>query len=228
MINLEKEFEEYKGRYQSIFSMMYPARGSGGFTERNQTCNFCTAYLTINPSSTVWYEFPFGKGKHYDAVIVDEGNKRILVVEAKRITNGNVDAKKKSINEDIDRIQKAASDWEDRFQAIVDADVCDFYGVILADVWKEKDNTEELGDTLDSILDKTADYQSLNLNLPSGTRMLVNRFDGFSAPQGWERLPADWSKEKIADKVAAIKDTYRQFLAVWGMPKAPRRSLSKK
>ena len=76
-------FENYRYNYQRIFSLLYPSKNSTGFTERNLSVNFANAYERINPSAITWFEFQFGENNnlHYDAVIIDTENKRLLLIE---------------------------------------------------------------------------------------------------------------------------------------------------
>ena len=82
-------FENYRYNYQRIFSILYPSKNSTGFTERNLSVNFANAYERINPSAITWFEFQFGENNnlHYDAVIIDPENKRLLLIESKRFSN---------------------------------------------------------------------------------------------------------------------------------------------
>lgn len=98
-------FENYRYNYQRIFSLLYPSKNSTGFTERNLSVNFANAYERINPSAITWFEFQFGENNnlHYDAVIIDTENKRLLLIESKRFSNPHT--KIASIANDIDRIQ---------------------------------------------------------------------------------------------------------------------------
>lgn len=82
-------FEKYRYNYQRIFSVLYPSKNSTGFTERNLSANFANAYEQISPSAITWFEFQFGEKNnlHYDAVIIDPENKKLLLIESKRFSN---------------------------------------------------------------------------------------------------------------------------------------------
>ena len=73
-------FENYRNNYQRILSLLYPSKNSTGFTERNLSVNFANAYERVNSSAITWFEFQFGENNnlHYDAVIIDPKNKRLL------------------------------------------------------------------------------------------------------------------------------------------------------
>ncbi len=76
----EKIFENYKKRYESILDVLYPAKNSTGFTERNLSVNFANAYVQDHPGSVTWYEFQFGEKNnlHLDAIIVNKEQKEIF------------------------------------------------------------------------------------------------------------------------------------------------------
>ena len=118
-----------------IFDVLNPARKSHGFTERYQTNNFSKAYETLFPGSITWFEMPFSKNRHLDAIIANPIEKVLLFIEAKRFTS--VGTKIKSVEEDIKRINKAMT--AKRYS--VRPCFSDFksyttrYGVILGDVW---------------------------------------------------------------------------------------------
>ena len=82
-------FENYRNNYQRILSLLYPSKNSTGFTERNLSVNFANAYERVNSSAITWFEFQFGENNnlHYDAVIIDPKNKRLLLIESKRFSN---------------------------------------------------------------------------------------------------------------------------------------------
>lgn len=127
--------KQYPQNYAEIFEILYPALGSNGFTERNQSVNFASTYKTIAKTNgeycVTWFELPFDKNNHYDAVIINSTTKEILVIEAKRI-NKNTDG----IRGDIKRIMRfpevLAADGGARLSRSEDYKI---YGVVLADVW---------------------------------------------------------------------------------------------
>ena len=140
-----KVFEKYKKNYDEILNVIYPAKNSTGFPERNLSVNFAKAYESIFDNSVTWYELQFGinNNSHIDAVIIDTRNKRILFIESKRFSNPS--KKVNEINEDIDRIiclkEELLNDSDER---INDIKSYHFYGVILADVWLETKTKNEI------------------------------------------------------------------------------------
>ena len=131
-------FSQYQSIYKSIFRVLYPAKGSTGFTERNQSVNFSKAYEAYNPAAKTWYEFQFGEKNnlHYDALIINPLSKEILLVESKRFSNPS--KKLKEVKSDITRINLSVKDYLPDFTSRIDG-FLDYtlYGVILADVWTE-------------------------------------------------------------------------------------------
>lgn len=142
----EKLFTAYRDNYVRIFNLLYPAKNSTGFTERNLSVNFAKAYEAMHPSAITWYEFQFGENNdlHYDAIIIDPVEKEILLIESKRF---NKKSKINEVKKDIHRINKigssAPADKEEFSGRIDNLSEYTIYGVILADVWvKEKSTTK--------------------------------------------------------------------------------------
>ena len=108
-------FKKYSEKYAKIFEKLYPAKGSTGFTERNQTVNYSKAMEDLYPSTVTWFEFQFGdeNNKHIDAVIINPELKTIFIIEAKRFNL--VKRKTKSIGEDIIRINSLSGDFAKEF-----------------------------------------------------------------------------------------------------------------
>lgn len=133
-------FEDYAARYRRIFRLLYPAKNSTGFTERNMSVNFSAAYEAENPEAASWFEYQFGAGnrEHYDAVIVNPGAREILLIEAKRLKSAG-GALMSAIEKDVRRINSARKGCADDFgpERIAMFTDCSVYGVILADVWTE-------------------------------------------------------------------------------------------
>ena len=131
--------EKYKENYCRIFKSIYPSKNGTGFTERNLSVNFAKAYESAHKDSITWYEFQFGyrNSQHYDAIIVDHKNRRLIVIESKRFTN--TVKKVESVGKDIQRIREFEKDthlreFDKRIPALKEYSVI---GVILADVWTE-------------------------------------------------------------------------------------------
>ncbi len=138
-------FENYRNNYQRILSLLYPSKNSTGFTERNLSVNFANAYERVNSSAITWFEFQFGENNnlHYDAVIIDPKNKRLLLIESKRFSNPH--QKIASVGADINRIQHAKDNYLHDFQLRVpDFTSYRIYGVILADIWTETQRKKQI------------------------------------------------------------------------------------
>lgn len=145
---MKKIFDEYGNIYRKILEKIYPAKGSTGFAERNLSVNFSKAYEKIFPSALSWFEFQFDKKKHVDAVIVNEESQEIFVIESKRYS---VQSKITAVGHDIDRIKTFLDELKDAnknndliIKRIDLSKIKKFYGVILADVWKETDLKEKI------------------------------------------------------------------------------------
>ncbi len=131
---------EMKKEYVNILCSLYPSKGSTGFTERNLSVNFASAYKVLNDKAVAWFEFSFGKNNHFDAIIVDPSKKKLVIVESKRFTNPR--DKAKEIDEDIERIQELNS--EERLEKEFGKRLPNWrdysiYGTIIADIWTEND-----------------------------------------------------------------------------------------
>lgn len=138
-------FENYRNNYQRILSLLYPSKNSTGFTERNLSVNFANAYERVNSSAITWFEFQFGENNnlHYDAVIIDPKNKRLLLIESKQFSNPH--QKIASVGADINRIQHAKDNYLHDFQLRVpDFTSYRIYGVILADIWTETQRKKQI------------------------------------------------------------------------------------
>jgi hypothetical protein len=142
---LEKVFEKYKEKYEKVFEMLYPAKNSTGFTERNLSVNYSKAMEDLYPSAVTWFEFQFGEknNQHIDAVIINPELKTIFIIEAKRF---NLVARKtKSIGADIVRINSLSANFTKEFAERI-PDFADYklQGMILADVWTEVNRKTEI------------------------------------------------------------------------------------
>ena len=155
MINekIEKALVEMKNLYEKIFKVIRPRIDSTGYTERNQTCNFVTAFLQGNPNAVAWYEFPLNdKRSHIDAIIYDERDNTFYLVEAKRY---NSDKKVESIINDFVRCCKSQRKVAEICFKGMDYPECNYYVVILADLWKErKKYWESWGEETDDLRKK--------------------------------------------------------------------------
>ena len=176
-IDLDRIFQAYKACYDHILGtpLFYPALNGTGFQERNLSVNFAKAYQSIYSSAICWFEFQFGdkNNQHYDALILDPGNKAILLVESKRFST--ITSKVKEIKEDIERILVFERDRNNQFSCrISDLHTYTIYGVILADVWTISDKKKchkkiKLKDSFDNQTFADVQLQKENaeeLNLP--------------------------------------------------------------
>lgn len=132
---LEEVFKNYDLIYRNILKNFYPSLGSTGFQERNLTVNFSKAFEKTYNDIITWFEFQFGdnKNKHFDAIIIHNDN--IYFIEAKRYSSPN--RKKESIYADINRINDYVINNFNQDERFKNYNIKNFYGVILADVWKE-------------------------------------------------------------------------------------------
>ena len=85
-------FENYKNIFLDnsyLPTKKHTSLGINGFTERNLTFNFCHSYLEKNQNAIVWQEIPFNsddfKRQHVDSIIIDNDNKWVIYLEAKRL-----------------------------------------------------------------------------------------------------------------------------------------------
>ena len=157
---MKSVFELYAEEYRNIFGMMYPAKNSTGFPERNLSVNFARAFEKMAKSNKqrcgAWYEFQFGEKNnlHVDAIILNPDAKEMLIIESKRFSNPV--KKIEEVKEDITRIPKLYNELkqENRIDMPI---IKKCYGVILADVW---DETDVKKDILESYLAGMKDYNS--------------------------------------------------------------------
>lgn len=131
--------------YKHLLSLYYPAHGSTGFTERNQTCAFVSNLLRCLGKEVseeflqpfVWYEAPILHGR-VDAVVFAPAQEAVFFIEAKRL---NEESKKKELVGDAKRLLKSENrdpilkkwDWKKQGLPITKQ-----YIVCLADVWVKK------------------------------------------------------------------------------------------
>ncbi len=165
----EDAFKNYENQYISILEYLWPAKGSTGFTERNLTCHFSKAYEKVaqenGQDAYTWFEFQFGtkSDQHYDAVIVNPSDKKVIIIESKRFTSSL--SKVRAINTDIKRIMEFPSVLHSEYERkevegirIYDFDKYEVWGLVLADVWDEKQgNTkrDKRGQIADEFMKRT-------------------------------------------------------------------------
>lgn len=95
---VNKVFKKMNEDYNNVFTCYYPASGSNGFTERNQTFFFTKNLLSIEKSAMCWQEVPFGNnGEHIDTMIYLPDIKSVIYIEAKRLKNGKNGLKKNKV-----------------------------------------------------------------------------------------------------------------------------------
>ena len=159
---VQEVFQNMGKMYESIFQSYYPSHKSNGFTERNLTFYFSHYYLkNANNLSDIiiWQEVPIDGGEHFDTLIIDSANKKIFIIEAKRLQN---DKKRKSIENDLIRILQ-------RFNEI--SDITKFIGyqkfaLLLADIWipeKRKKKKNDLKDNFINLCSISVDFVQNNI-----------------------------------------------------------------
>lgn len=102
---IHSAFNMMKLEYEKIFTYLYPANGSSGFTEANQTVNFvhCLKTKLDDDETVAWFEFPWeNASERIDALVYSPKHKALLCIEAKRIWN---EKKQTSIKNDIQRLE---------------------------------------------------------------------------------------------------------------------------
>ena len=139
--------DKYKRNYTNIFRYLYPSKNSTGFTEKNQTVNFCKAleeyYTSKSDECFSWYEFQFGSKNnlHLDAIFLNVTQKEIFFIEAKRYSN--IGKKIIEVGKDIKRLLNLG--WvEDEYNDRINLNGYNFFGVILSDIWREGDKKEKI------------------------------------------------------------------------------------
>lgn len=145
---LNDVIKTYVGRYDRILGRMYPSKGPTGFPEVNLSVNYSRAYDTVLSSrneqeSVSWFEFQLSNGKtgkksdnHLDCIIIDDSNKRILFIEAKRFRGKD---QVTGIGKDVKRFYRFYDNRKEEFdKRIQNSEDYDFYAMVLADVWIAK------------------------------------------------------------------------------------------
>lgn len=145
---LNDVIKTYVGRYDHILGRMYPSKNSTGFPEVNLSVNYSRAYDTVLSSrneqeSVSWFEFQLSNRRgaknndnHLDCIIIDDSNKRIFFIEAKRF-RGKYQVT--GIGKDVKRIYWSYDNRKEEFdKRIENYEGYDFYAMVLADVWIEK------------------------------------------------------------------------------------------
>ena len=142
---IKESFYEYGNVYKKILSIIYPAKNSSGFAERNLSVNYTKSYEKVarhyGQDTFTWYEFQFGKNNnlHVDAVIFNVTAKTMIVIESKRFSNPIT--KMREIGKDIDRIIAFIKELNGEINegtTRVNLDEYNkIYGMVLADVWEE-------------------------------------------------------------------------------------------
>ena len=202
----EKVFNEMKKEYVKILHCLYPSKGSAGFTERNLSVNYITAYKRLNEKAVVWFEFPFGEGKHFDAVILDPPHKKLFIVESKRFSNP--EEKANDIGEDIQRIQSMREDEQaetELGERIENWEEYTIIGVIVADVWTETDKKKAVynyfynQDFYEGIFDKCENLNKL-LKEENTVKCFTEKFDtedsrinhGHAVTENYKLIEIQW------------------------------------
>ena len=148
-LNTSKCFQGYLDRYINLLEKYYPAHGSTGFTERNQSVNFASAVEAVYPDAFTWYEAPIGdrRNEHVDAVIFIPSIHGMVMIESKRFSNTG--KKLKDTAADIMRISKrdnhlaVVAGLDQRYKSCLE----NVYGLVLADVWLETSTKNKIFNT---------------------------------------------------------------------------------
>lgn len=141
---LKNSIEKYEKQYRKIFKIFYPALGSDGFVERNQTNNFANSLLNslADDNAFAWFEMSLEKDEterkrgHIDTVVFSPFYKSVFYIEAKRLSTyyGNYKKREDSINSDFERILSEPK--RDSILNRKDFEVKNEYLICLADFWK--------------------------------------------------------------------------------------------
>lgn len=84
---IDDAFEGTCSDYGRMLNEYYPSFKSSGFTERNLTFNFCHNLLKINHKLIVYQEVPIEEGQHFDSLVIDDEEKLLIIIEAKRLNS---------------------------------------------------------------------------------------------------------------------------------------------
>ena len=131
-------FDNTVKSYERFLTDYYPAHGSNGFTERNLTFNISHNYLLKSPNAIIWQEVPLGNREHIDTLIIDNENKSVFLVEAKRL---GTEAKHNSIREDLNRITERYADAQGIEERIKNG--YSLYALLLVDIWIPRENGDK-------------------------------------------------------------------------------------
>lgn len=167
---IQEVFNNMCKMYESIFTNYYPSHGSTGFTERNLTFYFSHFYLkSANNLSDiiVWQEVPIEEGGHFDTLIIDTINEKIIIIEAKRLQN---DHKIDSISKDYGRIVDIFINKNNEHGIKIPStfSTYDKYALLLTDIWIPKDNN-----TKETIKNNFLEYKIQN-QLDNNCKVIEN------------------------------------------------------
>ena len=205
---LSQIFEEYKNNYSRIFSVVYPAKNSTGFPERNLSVNFAEAYKMVADKQAqeaiVWYEAQFGEknNNHLDALIVNPNAGEIILIESKRYSNPAT--KMKEAGMDIERIPQFLSELKEDKRIDIGR-YHKFYGIILSDVWIETQGKESI---LDSYLRGVSD--------PESPEAFLNKYEGNLGKHVLSNV--NYVVKSFDDKESideSIKKSYKLLSLIW-------------
>ncbi|OCH19260.1 hypothetical protein [Aliivibrio logei] len=131
---INKSFEKMISTYENTLNNFYPARGSSGFTEANQTHIYINALMhSLDDEKAVsWLEFPWeSKEQHIDGFVYSPKYKSVFYIEAKRLSHTK---KKQEIIRDIERLYCPNKEF------VTQCGIVDFdseFVIALSDVWLE-------------------------------------------------------------------------------------------
>lgn len=131
---IRRSFDKMVSTYEHTLNNFYPARGSTGFTEANQTHIYINSLMDClgDESAVSWLEFPWElKKQHIDGFVYSPKYKSVFYIEAKRLSHTK---KKQEIIRDIDRLYCLNKKFINEY-GIVDFD--NEFVIALSDVWLE-------------------------------------------------------------------------------------------
>ncbi len=142
VINLvENAFKETHKDYNDVFKKFYPAQGSNGFTERNQTFFFTKNLLAEAKGQAIcWQEMPFGnKGEHFDTLIHISNHDSVIYIEAKRFRGGVIKNQDNSLVKDVKRLCNEGKAIKFREELQSKLGFKNEYILAIADIWARPD-----------------------------------------------------------------------------------------
>jgi len=200
-------FEEYHSIYDRIFKRIYPAKGNNGFNEENQTVNFSKAFEKIcGDNSFSWFELNIKNRGRIDAVLFNIDAREIFIVESKQFWG---DKELRDSFSDIERILDYGE------IEILKSNFCykdySFFGIVLADVWLNKDRDRIVENWKEGFWTGTDDFSKLSENWEIDT---INEIVGKLKNQKW--YSGNFKKSlDIVEAKYSIKNKYNLLMTCW-------------